>query len=126
MSEPWKKSCNDCESVESKYPCPVYNCSKHGNEDIKWRHGSGCGGSLRLYSNGKEKCQRCGEEEYFCLWDCSCYDASKNEKEYSYNKIKNIIQKLSGLDTRSVSIYFWLDLRISIENQVKMHPERFW
>ena len=89
--EPWKKSCDDCESVESKYPCPVYNCSKHGNEAIKWTHGGGCGGGLRLYSNGKEKCQKCGKEFVFCLQNYSCYDSSKNQKQYSYPKIINII-----------------------------------
>ena len=71
--EPWKKSCDDCESVESKYPCPVYNCSKHGDEAIKWTHGGGCGGGLRLYSNGKEKSKKCGEEFVFCLQNYSCY-----------------------------------------------------
>ena len=121
--EPWKKSCNDCKSVESKYACPVYNCSKHGDEEIRWKH-SGCG-YLRLYSNGKEKCERCGKEEYFCLWDCSCYDASKNEKEYNYTKILNIIQKLVGIDTRSVGVSFLWDLRMSIEKQFEMYPERF-
>ena len=125
--EPWKLSCYDseCESVPSIYPCPVYNCSKHGNEDINWVHGGGCRGDLRLYSNGKEKCQKCGEEEYFCLWECSCYDASKNENQYSYHKIKNIIGKLAGMDTYDVSPTFLIYVKMSIDQQVRDHPEKF-
>ena len=87
--EPWKKSCDECESIESEYACPVYNCSKHGNEEIKWTHGDDCGGGFRLYSNGKEKCQKCGKEFVYCLQNYSCYDSSKNQKQYSYPKIKN-------------------------------------
>ena len=123
--EPWKKSCDECESVESKYPCPVYNCSKHGNEAIKWTHSEGCGGGFRLYSNGKEKCQKCGIEEVFCLQNYSCYDASKNQKQYSYQKIKNILAKLVGMDTRDVSPIFFALISMSIDKQFKDYPERF-
>ena len=123
--EPWKKSCDDCESVESKYPCPVYNCSKHGNEAINWKHGGNCGGGLRLYSNGKEKCQKCGEEFVFCLQNYSCYDSSKNQKQYSYSKIKNIIAKRTGMDTRNVSANFLWLLSMCIDKQYKDYPERF-
>ena len=122
---PWEKSCDECESVESKYACPVYNCSKHGNEAIKWKHGGDCGGGLRLYSNGKEKCQKCGEEFVFCLQNYSCYDSSKNQKQYSYSKIKNIIYKLVGFDTRNVSQTFLFALSMSIDKQYKDYPERF-
>ena len=123
--EPLKKSCDDCESVESKYPCPVYNCSKHGNEDIKWTRGGGCGGGFRLYSNGKEKCQKCGKEFVFCLQNYSCYDSSKNQKQYSYSKIKNIIAKRTGMDTRNVSANFLWLLSMCIDKQYKDYPERF-
>ena len=123
--EPWKKSCDDCESMESKYPCPVYNCSKHGNEAIKWTHGGGCGGGFRLYSNGKEKCQKCGKEFVFCLQNYSCYDSSKNQKQYSYPKIKNIIARLVGMDTRNVSPTFLFSVAASIDKQYKDYPERF-
>ena len=123
--EPWKKSCDECESVESKYACPLYNCSKHGNEAIKWKHGGGCGGGLRFYSNGKEKCEKCGHENYFVLWDCSCYDASKNQNQYSYTKIKNILSKLVGMDTRNVSPTFLFSVAASIDKQYKDYPERF-
>ena len=122
--EPWKKSCDDCESIESKYACPVYNCSEHGNESFKWKHGGNCGGGLRLYSNGKEKCQKCGEEFVFCLQNYSCYDSSKNQKQYSYSKIKNIISRLVGIDT-NVSQTFLLFLSMSIDKQYKDYPERF-
>ena len=123
--EPWKKSCDDCESVESKYACPVYNCSKHGNEAIKWTHEGGCGGGFRLYSNGKVKCQKCGKEFVFCLQNYSCYDASKNQKQYSYTKIKNILSKLVGMDTRNVSPTFLFSVAASIDKQYKDYPERF-
>ena len=123
--EPWKKSCDDCESMESKYPCPVYNCSKHGNEAIKWTHGGGCGGGFRLYSNGKEKCQKCGKEFVFCLQNYCCYDSSKNQKQISYPKIKNIISRLVGMDTRNVSANFLLLLSMCIDKQYKDYPERF-
>ena len=125
VPEPWKKSCDDCESVESKYPCPVYNCSKHGNEAIKWTHGGGCGGGLRFYSNGKEKCQTCGKEACFVLWDCSCYDASKNQKQYNYQKIKDILSKLVGMNTKDVSPTFLFSVAASIDNQYHEYPERF-
>ena len=98
---PWNYSCSECDSCESRYACPVNNCSRHGSEAIKWTHG-GCGGGLRLYENGKEKCERCGDEELFCLWDCSCYDESKNQKQYSYHKIKNMLAKLAGMEYMSV------------------------
>ena len=123
--EPWKKSCDECESIESKYACPVYNCSKHGNEEIKWKHGGDCGGGFRLYSNGKEKCQKCGKEFVFCLQNYSCYDSSKNQKQYSYSKIKNIIAKLTGMDTRNFSANFLWLLSMSIDKQYKDYPERF-
>ena len=123
--EPWKKSCDECESVESKYACPVYNCSKHGNEAIKWKHGGNCGGGLRLYSNGKEKCQKCGEEFVFCLQNYSCYDSSKNQKQYSYRKIRDIISKLVAMDNRNVSPTFLFALAASIDKQYKDYPERF-
>ena len=123
--EPWKKSCDECESVESKYACPVYNCSKHGNDAIKWKHGGDCGGGLRLYSNGKEKCQKCGEEFVFCLQNYSCYDSSKNQKQLSYSKIKNILSKLVGFDTRNVSPTFLISVAASIDKQYKDYPERF-
>ena len=123
--ENWKKSCDGLESVESKYACPVNNCSKHGNEAIKWKHGGNCGGGLRLYSNGKEKCQKCGVEEYFCLWDCSCIDTSKNKEQYSYSKIKNILSHLVGMDTKDVSPTFILLVAMSIDNQYHEYPERF-
>ena len=124
-TDPWNYSCDQCDSVESKYPCPVYNCSRHGDEPIKWVHGDSCGGDLRLYENGKEKCQRCGKELLFCLWDCSCYDKAKNEKQYDYLKIKNMFHKVSGLDTRNVSTYFLIHIAICIDDQYHNHPERF-
>ena len=123
--EPWNYSCDDCESVESKYACPLLNCSKHGNEAIKWVHGGGCRGGLRLYSNGKERCEKCGVEDLFCLWDCSCYDESKNNQKYDYQKLKNILAKIAGTDTRDVSPIFLVYASMSIDKQYKEHRERF-
>ena len=124
-AEPWNYSCYDCESVESRYPCPLSNCSKHGDEAIRWRHGGSCHGGLRLYSNGKEKCEKCGEEQIFCLWDCSCADESKNNQKYSYQKLKNILSMAIGMDTRSVSPTFLAYVASSIDYQYKDDPERF-
>ena len=124
-TEPWKKSCDECESVESKYACPVYNCSQHGNEAIKWTHGDDCRGGFRLYSNGKEKCQKCGKEIIFCLQNYCCFDKSRNQKQYSYPKIKNIISKLAGMDTREVSPTFLISLSMCIDKQYKDYPDRF-
>ena len=123
-TKPWDYSCDDCDSCESRYACPVYNCSKHGNEAVKWVHGDPCGGSLRLYENGKEKCEKCGEEELFCLRRKCCYDESKNQK-YSYLKIKNILAKLAGLDTRHCSTFFLIHVSMCIDYQFKRYPERF-
>ena len=123
--EPWKKSCDECESVESKYACPVYNCSKHGNEAIKWTHGGGCGGGFRLYSNGKEKCQKCGKEFVFCLQNYSCYDSSKNQKQYSKIKIRNMVEKLVEMYAINVRSSFFFSIRVSIDKQYKDYPERF-
>ena len=124
-TEPWKKSCDECESIESKYACPVYNCSQHGNEAIKWTHGDDCGGGFRLYSNGKVKCEKCGKEIIFCLQNYCCFDKSKNQKQYSYQKIKNIISKLAGMDTREVSPTFLISLSMCIDKQYKDYPDRF-
>jgi len=121
--EPWNYSCSECDSCESKYACPAYNCSKHGNQQIKWTHGS-CGGGLRLYENGKEKCEDCKVEALFCFWNCSCYDESKNEKQYSYKKIKNILAKLAGMDTRHCSTYFLIHVTLCIDKQWRDHPEK--
>ena len=124
-AEPWNLSCDDCESIESRYPCPLSNCSKHGDEPIKWVHGGGCNGSFRLYSNGKLKCEKCGVEDLFCLWNFSCADESKNNQKYSYQKLKNIFAKAIGMDTRSVSPFFLIYIAACIDYQYKEHPERF-
>ena len=123
-TDPWNYECYECESVESNYPCPVYSCSKHSpGQKIYWSHGN-CGGSLRLYENGKEKCQRCGDEEYFCKWKCSCYQDNKT-KQYSYSKIKNVLSKLAGMDTRYVSPYFLVHVSMCIDKQFHDYPEEF-
>ena len=122
--DPWNYDCEQCDSVKSEYPCPVYNCSSHSsNEKINWTH-SNCGGSFRLYENGKEKCQKCGNEDLFCKWKCSCYTDTKS-KQYSYAKIKNVLAKLSGMDTRYASTYFLVHVSMCIDRQYKDFPEEF-
>lgn len=98
------------------------NCSSHSsNEKIKWTH-SNCGASFRLYENGEEKCQKYGKEDFFCKWKCSCYTDMKS-KQYSYAKIKNVLAKLSGMDTRYASTYFLVHVTMCIDRQFKDFPE---
>ena len=121
-TEPWNYSCDDCESVESRYPCPLSNCSKHGDEPIRWVHGGDCNGGFRLYSNGKLKCEKCGVEDLFCLWNWKC---CADESKYGYQKTKNIFAKAISIDTRSVSPMFHIYVNVCIDKQYKDHPERF-
>jgi hypothetical protein len=124
--EPWNYSCDDCESVEGRYPCPLSNCSKHGDEPIRRVHGGSCNGGFRLYSNGKLKCEKCGVEDLFCLWNWECCaDESKNNQKYDYSKIRNIFANAIGIDTRSVSPMFLIYVAACIDKQYQQHPERF-
>ena len=123
-TEPWKKSCDECESIESKYACPVYNCSQHGNEAIKWTHGGDCGGGFRLYSNGKEKCQKCGEEDFFCNWNYCCNSDNKNQ-QFNNSSIRAILQFLVGLNDDNVSEDFWFNLKMCFKKQKKDYPSKF-
>ena len=67
MNNPWEMSTSHCQSIESVYRCPINDCSIHINDKpIKWTH-KNCGGYFRLYENGKEKCQKCGEEDFFAI-----------------------------------------------------------
>ena len=122
-TEPWNYSCDDCESIESRYPCPLSNCSKHGDEPIRWVHGGDCNGGFRLYSNGKLKCEKCGVEDLFCLWNLNC---CADESKYHYPKVRNILGKIPGMmDARSVSPMFFIYVTACIDKQYKDHPERF-
>ena len=121
-TEPWNYSCDDCESIESRYPCPLSNCSKHGDEPIRWVHGGDCNGGFRLYSNGKLKCEKCGVEDLFCLWNWKC---CADESKYHYHKVRNILSKGLGMDTRSVSPMFLIYVNVCIDKQYKDHPERY-
>ena len=117
-TNPWAYECNECDSIESNYPCPVYNCKKHGNENVNWTH-TNCGGQFRLYENGKEKCQKCGVEYIFCLLNSSC------SEKLDYCRIKNIIAKMSGMDTKNNSTFFFIHLSICIDKQYKDYPDKF-
>ena len=122
--EPWNLSCDECDSVKSEYPCPVYSCTLHSSgQKINWTH-SNCGGSFRLYENGKEKCQTCNKEDFFCKWKCSCYTDTKS-KQYSYHKIKNVLAKLAGMETRYASPFFLVHVSMCIDKQFKTYPEDF-
>jgi hypothetical protein len=124
MSRPWNWDCGICESVESIYPCPINNCSKHfSDEPISWVH-SNCGGRFRLYENGKEKCQICGKEDLFCRWNYSCSSESKNQKISSY-KLRTVLQYLVGLDDQNVSEDFWFNIKASFKHQKNDYPSKF-
>ena len=121
-NDPWNYSCNDCDSCESKYACPINNCSECGNRQYRWTH-SNCGGSFRLYENGKEKCEKCGTEDLFCnFWS---NHGGNNNNKISYCKIKNILAKLAGMDTIKCSTYFLLHVGMCIDKQYRDYPEKF-
>ena len=123
MSKPYEWSTDICESIESEYPCPVYNCKKHGNEKVKWTH-INCGGQFRLYENGKEKCQRCGKEDFFCNWNYACSNDNKNQKFNSY-KIRAILQYLIGQNDDNVSEDFWFNIKACFQKQKRDYPSKF-
>ena len=125
MDRPWNMNCDVCESIESEYPCPLSNCSSHSDKEkpIRWTH-SNCGGYFRLYENGKEKCQKCGEEDLFCNWNYSCCDDKKNQKFNSY-RMRTIIQMLVGLNDDKVSTDFWFNIKMCLNKQKKDYPWKF-
>jgi hypothetical protein len=117
---PWNKSCDACESVKSEYPCPCENCLNHSDfESIKWNH-INCGGYLRLYENGIEKCQKCGKEDLFCNWFRGCQNA-----KLSSRKIRAILQYLIGASDGRESTEFWMNITACLEKQEKDYPHRF-
>ena len=118
MSKPWEFSTNICESILNEYPCPIEGCSNHNI--IRWTH-SNCGGNFRLYSNGKEKCQKCGVEFFFCNHNYCCSNGNK----LSYYKIREILQYLIGLNDDNVSDDFWFKLKASLKWQISEFPSKF-
>lgn len=124
MSRPWEMRTELCQSIESTYPCPLSSCSKHNRTtEIRWTH-SNCGGYFRLYENGKEKCQRCGEEDLFCNWNYSCNNDYKNQKFSSF-KIRAILQFLMGLNDDNVSEDFWFNIKACFKKQKSDYPWKF-
>lgn len=122
--KPWERSCYECQSVESTYPCPLKNCTKHSlKEEIKWTH-SNCGGYLRLYDNGKEKCQKCGYEDLFCFWNYNCDTDNKNTN-FSTFKMRAILQYLVAVNDAKVSEDFWLNIKACFKKQKKDYPNKF-
>ena len=118
-NNPWNLSCDVCESVKSEYPCPCINCSIHSESKIiKWIHPK-CGGNFRLYKNGREKCQDCGFEDFFCNSPHECSNA-----KLSSFKIRSILQLLVGKN-ENVNILFWINLKSSLNMQRKIFPTRF-
>ena len=118
--QPWERSCSECESVESSYPCPLSSCSIHTSEKcvIDWVH-SECDGKLRLYDNGKEKCQKCGSEFLFCCQDFNCGN------KFSDFKIRRILQYLIGCNDEKVSDDFFFKLKDSFKHQKNEYPSKF-
>ena len=125
MIKPYYKSCSNCESVESEYPCPITNCSVHRDlkNTIRWEH-TNCGGYLRIYENGKEKCQKCGEEDYFCNWNKCCSADNKDQKIDDF-RLRAILQMLMGLYYEGVSEDFFWNLKASLKHQRELFPEKF-
>lgn len=125
MSKPYEKDCIDCESVPSEYPCPISNCSVHHNRDnpIKWEH-KNCGGNFRIYENGKEKCQRCDEEDYFCNWNYSCSSDIKSQQIDDF-RLRCVLQMLMGLSDKNVSEDFFWNLKASLKHQRVLFPNKF-
>ena len=119
--KPWCFDTYKCQSIRSEYPCTL---SKSFCNDItprRWCH-NGCGGYLRLYENGKEKCTKCGAEDYFCNWLYT--NAPKNQK-IDYHKQNAALTYLVGLDDNDVDPCFWLNLKASLNYQKKTFPNRF-
>ena len=81
----WELDCNQCESLISEYKCTLSDDFCQDNQPHKWVH-AGCGGHLRLYENGKEKCQKCGYENvYSRIGECSClYGRSVESTRYIF------------------------------------------
>lgn len=125
MTKPYDKSCSDCESVESEYPCPISNCSIHHDRDtpIRWTHRN-CGGYFRIYDNGKEKCQKCYIEDYFCNWNYSCSSDIKDQKIDDF-RLRAILSMLMGLSDKSVSEDFLWNLKVSLRHQRDLFPSKF-
>ena len=117
MSKPWELSTSSCQSVESKYPCPIDGCSTHNsNKPLKWTH-TNCGGYFRLYENGKEKCQKCGSECLFCEQNYNC------GSKFSFYKIIRDI--LRYIDDNNVGVDFLFNLRMSFMHQQIEYPSKF-
>ena len=117
MSKPWELSTSSCQSLESKYPCPIDGCSTHNsNKPIKWTH-TNCGGYFRLYENGKEKCQKCGSECLFCEQNYNC------GSKFSLRKIMGDI--LRYIDDNNVGVDFLFNLRMSFMHQQIEYPSKF-
>ena len=123
--KPWNRNCSDCQSVESSYPCPLSECLIHSSNKnaVNWVH-SNCEGCLRLYDNGKEKCQKCGEEDLFCLWNYNCSQENKN-KHISSFKIRALLQYLVGLNDQDVNPEFWINIKACFNDQMKRYPSKF-
>lgn len=124
MDKPWEKDYRDCESIESYYPCPLSNCTRH-SEDVKirWTH-SGCGGTFRLYDNGSERCEKCGRGDLFCNWNYSCCTDNKNQILDLF-KIRNFLGILVKLPENKVSFEFLINIKICLKKQSIDHPEKF-
>ena len=121
LKKPWEIECSKCESIKSQYSCTLSDDFCKDKTPKRWCH-YGCGGYLRLYENGREKCTKCGREDYFCNWLYT--DSPRNQRIDSY-KMRSSLQYLVGLDDNEVSTDFWLNLKASFNYQKKLFPNRF-
>ena len=116
MAQPWNKNCNECESIESEYPCVRRNCSIHSD---KTKPNKGvhinCGGYFRLYENGKEKCQKCGKEDLFCNWN----------GKIDYLRLRYALQFIAGINDDKVDVEFFINLKNCLDKQRRDFPEKF-
>ena len=119
MSKPWEWNTSICESVESYYPCPISDCTQHASlTPFKWTH-QDFGGFFRLYENGKQKCQKCGDELSFCFTYFNC------GTKFNVHKIRAILQFLIRLNDDKVRENFWLNLKESLKYQKDNFPSKF-
>lgn len=117
----WELDCHQCESLISEYKCTLSDDFCQDNQPHKWVH-AGCGGHLRLYENGKEKCQKCGYENYFCNWN---YESAPKNQRNDPAKIRAVLQYLVGMDDSKVSYDYWFNLKASLNYQMKTFPNKF-
>ena len=111
LTEPWR-------TQDSEILLLVYLI----RELVDGKSGNITQNKLKENENGKEKCTKCGAEDYFCNWLYT--NAPKNQK-IDYHKQNAALTHLVGLDDNDVDRCFWLNLKASLNYQKKTFPNRF-